>query len=689
MFKNMSIGKRITFITLCILFVGLIGLYLAVSHFTDEIIQQDAEGLMKDAVNTRTEIIQDSIVKSMEVLKTIGSAPVVQNAYSNMGDEQAWAQAQAFLEKNHKAQPQLEGIFLADPYSMTLAHVNKKIIGKPSRTGEAAEKLKKFIFSSHDASSEYSLLYPPNGKPKNENRMVMPFYYPVFNTDGSPAGFVGGALYGDEILKCLESIKIDTMPNAQYTIINLNTGKYMYNNNIEKMAEPADQDYELSMIDAVKNDANFDMKSVRYKDTATDTPMIAVFKKMPRTNWLVIVNDTEEEVFAAASRMSKIVLASCLALLVIIGFAIFINVGLVSTDIRKIQYAIQKLGHLDLKADASLNQYVGCQSEIGVMATATNDLSNELKQAVNKLTSCNKSISETSNSLLSASQKLIDSASDNSSSTEELSATLENTNHSINSVNSDITNIADNMQHIVKKVEDGTQATNKLLAIASEIGEQIETAVTNGAETSKKTEANIISAVNGLSAFKKVNEMAVEIMGIAKQTTLLALNASIEAARAGEAGKGFAVVAMEISKLADQTQSSVEGIQKIVNDSNVSIANVDSSFKDVMTYMNDDVNAVFADFRTASQQYQEEVSQIRSYILDIKAAVDNLSESINAINRSMSTITEASEYNRQGIEQIVKKTDNITVVSNDISQLTDNCNSLVKDLTQIINKFKL
>ena len=63
-------------------------------------------------------------------------------------------------------------------------------------------------------------------------------------------------------------------------------------------------------------------------------------------------------------------------------------------------------------------------------------------------------------------------------------------------------------------------------------------------------------------ATKRMREVSDAIGTIARQTNMLALNASIEAARVGDAGRGFAVVAQEVKGLASQSAGRNQDIQE-------------------------------------------------------------------------------------------------------------------------------
>lgn len=153
----------------------------------------------------------------------------------------------------------------------------------------------------------------------------------------------------------------------------------------------------------------------------------------------------------------------------------------------------------------------------------------------------------------------------------------------------------------------------------------------------------------------RITTMTGYVSEIAKQTTLLSLNASIEAARAGEAGRGFAVVAGEVNKLAEQSAQSVKHIYAAVNEITASMEKVKNSVVQS--------TQLFGEQDQATEQTQQSFSAIRG-------SVERISEGIQQLAEDMTQSSKLSSQVQQAIENISAITEQSAASSEEITAST-------------------
>ncbi|WP_455790866.1 methyl-accepting chemotaxis protein [Clostridium butyricum] len=253
----------------------------------------------------------------------------------------------------------------------------------------------------------------------------------------------------------------------------------------------------------------------------------------------------------------------------------------------------------------------------------------------------------------------------------------------IKSINQ-IVSLSNNLSNLLSDTKSiNTDASDKfdLILDMSQNGfsdmQELQNAINNISE-SIDTLKDIVVNVNNSTL--EVNDVLSSIDNIAKQTTLLSLNANIEAARAGEHGKGFSVVAEEIGNLAHITTTFVKTISNITT-------NVDISVKEMMDKTKENVNNI-KDHSHLISMSCDAFEDINFYINEENAFINTMINKLITINDSATSLSNMISNNSIDIGEILTTSSLLNSNLEDIAKSNESMRLSGSNISKSVIKLK-
>jgi methyl-accepting chemotaxis protein len=203
-------------------------------------------------------------------------------------------------------------------------------------------------------------------------------------------------------------------------------------------------------------------------------------------------------------------------------------------------------------------------------------------------------------------------------------------------------------------------ATEQLAQSSTLISTQIHKANDLASEASEAASATGKQVERLQASSADIGKVVTFISTIAKQTHLLALNASIEAARAGDAGRGFAVVANEVKALSAETQQAISEITSKIDalrkDADESMAMLGRIARVI-----EEIRPLFATVSSSVEQQVATTAELSVNASDNSNFIGTVAQSVQSIRtaaesaRGESVLIDASAHTASDLAATLRK----------------------------------
>lgn len=502
---------------------------------------------------------------------------------------------------------------------------------------------------------------------------------PVTDGEGKQIGILGTSIKLDELSDKIASIKVG---KEGYVFILDGAGNVVAHPNPDLRGKPLEV---AEIQEAIKSNTD---GTVYYDyinpDSGDIEPKYAVYQKVEGLNWYVMTSMYVSEITDQTSSLIWFTLGVALVVMIL---ATVTGIFFAASLTKPIKAMLADMDQV-AAGDMTVVSDVKTKDEIGELSDQFNKMVGNIRDLIQNATGVTDEVALAAQTLAAASEEASASSDEVAKTVGEIAEGATDQAHdaeaaSILAVNLDdkFVQLKSNSNDIADNADSVRQVNAKGMAVVEDLRDKSKQ---NNAATQE-----IVVAINDLD--QKSNDIGgilETIRSIAEQTNLLALNASIEAARAGEHGRGFAVVADEIRKLAEESSSSAEKIQRIIQaiqEQTKSTVNIMDKFKEnagAQFKAVGDVNESFEEILNAVTEIVSQIEGINHFIGDMIEDKDNI---VNAITN----ISSVSEETAAASQEVSASMDQQASAVESVAQSAERLNELSLELRKEIGKFKI
>ena len=403
---------------------------------------------------------------------------------------------------------------------------------------------------------------------------------------------------------------------------------------------------------------------------------------------IMIICASGSELTRPLVEMAVMALGVALAVLIAVVLVSMVVIRRFIKPLNQVTGVINDTAKLKIKLPENMDKLCERKDETGVISRAVREMSNNLHEVVTGIDRTNRSVSANMEKLETSSNQVHMFCTDNSATTQQLAASTEQVSNMTRDMNGHMEDMRAQAEVIEKETELSARFSEEVAGRAEEMQNTTQSAIEKTRRMYEQIREKTETALEGLNAVAKINELTDAIVDISDQTSLLSLNASIEAARAGDAGKGFAVVAQEISKLAQRSLETVKDINGIIGDVNRAVTNISESMEDTTGFLEETVLVDFDNFNQTGARYRDDADTFKTRMDNISEQIVALNESIRKVSETVENVSRTVNETSAGVSDIAEKTAEVVSATSDNYALTGNTVESMSELREIVNRFE-